>query len=179
MNVPFDRSYWTVPGKFLAGCYPGAKRPDEARTKLTALLDAGIRCIINLMEEYEMHFYDECSEGYEESIRFMAEEKGLLVDCLRMPIMDTNIPTVTKMKMVLDEIDGAIDQGKPVYVHCFGGRGRTGTVVGCWLMRHGMATAGAVLPMIQELRKNDPTWFYPSPENERQRSMVKSWKAGE
>jgi hypothetical protein len=21
--VPFDRSYWVVPGRFLAGCYPG------------------------------------------------------------------------------------------------------------------------------------------------------------
>ncbi|MFZ5949388.1 MAG: fused DSP-PTPase phosphatase/NAD kinase-like protein [Candidatus Rifleibacteriota bacterium] len=29
--------------------------------------------------------------------------------------------------------------GKPVYVHCWGGLGRTGVVVGCWSRRHGEA----------------------------------------
>lgn len=24
-SVPFNRSYWVVPGKFLAGCYPGSE----------------------------------------------------------------------------------------------------------------------------------------------------------
>jgi protein-tyrosine phosphatase len=62
-------------------------------------------------------------------------------------------------------------------VHCWGGKGRTGTVVGCWLMRHGKATSGDVLRTIQQLRKDDPTWFEPSPETERQRWMVKTWKA--
>jgi len=46
-------------------------------------------------------------------------------------------------------------------------------------MRHGRTTVDEVLPMIQELWKNDPTWFEPSPENERQRWMVKSWRVGE
>ena len=34
-------------------------------------------------------------------------------------------------------IDEAMSAGKAVYVHCWGGVGRTGTVVGCWLVRHG------------------------------------------
>jgi protein-tyrosine phosphatase len=126
-----------------------------------------------------MDFYAEAFEGYEENLRLLAGEKGLPVECLRVPIPDTGIPTIVKMRMILDEIDGALDRGRPVYVHCVGGRGRTGTVVGCWLMRHGKATAGDVLSVIEGLRKNDPMWFFPSPENERQRSMVRSWKAGE
>jgi len=35
-----------------------------------------------------------------------------------------------------------------VYVHCWAGRGRTGTVVGCYLKRHGIAEDTNV---IQEL----------------------------
>lgn len=177
MNVPFDRSYWVVPGMFLAGPYPGAIRLHEALGRLEGLLDAGIRRVLDLTLSYEAKWHG--LKGYEEAIRFLAEEKGLSIGCLQVPIPDTGVPTVTKMAMILDEIDGAIDQGERVYVHCLGGRGRTGTVVGCWLIRHGRATAGDVLSVIQGLRKNDPTWFFPSPENETQRSMVKSWKAGE
>ncbi len=29
-SVPFNRSYWVVPGKFLAGCYPGSVNKDKA-----------------------------------------------------------------------------------------------------------------------------------------------------
>ena len=51
--VPFPRSYWVIPGKLLAGFYPGSKDPKEATTKLTALINSGIRHIINLMEPDE------------------------------------------------------------------------------------------------------------------------------
>ncbi len=179
MEVPFERSYWVIPTWFLAGAYPGVEHPDEARTRLAAFLDAGIRCIVNLMEEYETDFYGVGSEGYEESMRLLAEEKGLRIECLRMPIPNRSIPTSATMKMILDAIDGAIDQGKPVYAHCLGGLGRTGTVVGCWLIRHGKTNVDDVFSVIRELRKNDPAWFYPSPENERQRWMVKAWKVGQ
>jgi hypothetical protein len=42
-----------IPEKLLAGCYPGSKNPNEASVKLTALINAGIRHIINLMESDE------------------------------------------------------------------------------------------------------------------------------
>ena len=68
--------------------------------------------------DYEMRIFAEVSEGYEENLRLLAEEKGLPVESLRVPIPDTGIPTVTRMKMILDEIDGALDRGETVYVHC-------------------------------------------------------------
>jgi protein-tyrosine phosphatase len=35
------------------------------------------------------------------------------------------------MTTILDAIDESMTAGKPVYVHCWGGMGRTGTVIGC------------------------------------------------
>ena len=175
--TPFERSYWVVPGQFLAGPYPGATRIDEARAVLEDLLGAGIRFVVNLTQEREREWYG--LEAYEETLMYLAEGKGFRVECLRAPIPDTDIPSVTKMGMVLDEIDGAMGRGKPVYVHCLAGRGRTGTVVGCWLMRHGKATAAGVIAMIHELRKHNSNSYQPSPENDRQRLMVTSWEPGQ
>ena len=39
----------------------------------------------------------------------------------------------------LDAIDAELAAGGLVYVHCWAGCGRTGVVVGCWLVRHGRA----------------------------------------
>ena len=49
-KVPFNRSYWVVPGKLLAGYYPGSEDPLEEERRLKGLVQAGIRHIISLME---------------------------------------------------------------------------------------------------------------------------------
>lgn len=51
----------------------------------------------------------------------------------RMAIRDAGVPrTAADMTAILDCIDGHLERGDVVYVHCWGGVGRTGTVVGCW-----------------------------------------------
>jgi hypothetical protein len=47
-------------------------------------------------------------------------------------------PTVGYVMRILDDIDEARARGGTAYVHCWGGVGRTGTVIGCWLMRHAL-----------------------------------------
>lgn len=178
MSVPFERSYWVVPGKLLAGCYPGAKDPDQAGKKLVGLLDCGIRCIINLMEEHETDWKGESIRPYQEEIGGLAGERGIDVECVRMPVPETSIPTIAAMKEILNRIDRSIGEGKAVYVHCWGGKGRAGTVVGCFLVRHGIAVGKDALKRIVDLRKNDVAHSEPSPENERQRWLVYSWQQG-
>ena len=53
MNKPFERCYWAVKGRLLAGCYPGHEDNEEADLKLAGLLNAGVVTVINLMEEDE------------------------------------------------------------------------------------------------------------------------------
>jgi hypothetical protein len=41
--LPFPRSYWVIPGKLLAGAYPGSDDREEAKEKINALIRSGIR----------------------------------------------------------------------------------------------------------------------------------------
>ena len=82
------------------------------------------------------------------------------------------------MIRILNQIDMCIKYDKPVYVHCWGGKGRTGTVVGCYLARHGMATRNDAIKMIKELRKDTEDCSDPSPETKEQIKMVVNWEKG-
>src|SRR5690606_33442969 len=75
-----------------------------------------------------------------------AESWGERVACLGFPIRDLSIPSEDRMQSILDAIDLSLAAKRPVLVHCYGGVGRTGTVIGCWLRRHRLANAGSVLP---------------------------------
>lgn len=46
--APLERTYWVGPGEFLAGAYPGDTVPEKAAEKLRAIIDAGIRCFVDL-----------------------------------------------------------------------------------------------------------------------------------
>jgi len=92
-----------------------------------------------------------------------------------MPTRDMSVPTDGHMEKILDLIDACVHEDRPVYVHCLGGRGRTGTVVGCYLARHGHAKSLRALDRINALRKDTSNRDRPSPETPDQINMVLRW----
>src|SRR4029077_11114909 len=83
--------------------------------------------------------------SYEDWLKSEAEERSLTVRYHRFPIVDLDVPSVARMREILTQIARALEGDAPVYVHCWGGIGRTGTVVGCWLVEGG-ASGGRAAP---------------------------------
>ncbi len=170
---PIEESYWVISGRLRVGEYPGAWEEGEARRKLRWLLAQGTNVIIDLTEEGEAGL-----RPYHHLLLEESDKTGQVAHHRRMPLKDFSTPTCEQVAEVLDTIDLALSLGKNVYLHCYGGKGRTGTVVGCYLARHGLPGQPA-LDRILSLRSNLPGRHEPSPETEGQNRMVLEWKAGQ
>ena len=169
-NTPINDSYWLVPGRLLAGEYPGAKTKDEARRKLRSFLDAGVNFFLDLTEEGEgLEPYAQLLE--EEA---MARDRGVAYRRLPIPFMD--VPTTDRMSEIQQTIEEALDAGRTVYIHCLGGTGRTGTVLGCYLVEHEVSVAEA-LAEIQRRRRWTKDGWNKSTETPAQVDFVKSWRS--
>lgn len=175
IKAPFPRSWWVEPGRILAGCYPGALEPEMADMKLRALLNACIRSIICLQEENELGANGQPFVEYLSPLRELAKEQNIKIAWQRLPIQDGEIPSIQQMQAILKAIESSVNANHPVYVHCWGGHGRTGTVVGCWLVQQGF-TGEQALEHITQLRKFDPYLCRMlSPHSEEQCQMVLNW----
>ncbi len=170
---PTPRAYWVLDGKFIAGAYPGKKDSGElgGRPEVTQqLLDAGVEVFINLTEDQlGKNNSDAQLDQYD---KFVSQQA--VVE--RHPIRDLDIPTHEEMCIVLDAIDAHLAENKVVYLHCWGGFGRTGTVLGCWLRRNKLATSDSVQEIIDDLRKGAVDGQHrESPEMPLQRQYIKAW----
>lgn len=161
---PIPGSYWVVPGRLLAGEYPGAAEEESARAKLDRIREAGVDLFLDLTEEGEYGLMP-----YEPFLAGLAY--------VRLAVRDLACPTVDEMIHILDTIDAAIDAGQTPYVHCYAGVGRTGTVVGCYLVRHGLPAQDA-LSSIAAWRRGTPNSDRTSPETQAQRNMILGWAGG-
>ncbi|BAA30846.1 protein-tyrosine phosphatase family protein [Pyrococcus horikoshii] len=62
------------------------------------------------------------------------EELKKKVDVLHSPIPDFTAPSLSQLYKIVKWIEEKVKEGKKVYIHCYGGSGRSGTVAVAWLM---------------------------------------------
>jgi len=177
--IPFDRSYVVVPGRLLAGVYPASDDPAETTKKLRRLLTVGVSHVVNLAEPHEANWQGVALVDYEPELNALVVQHGQGIVCRRFPIHDLDVPTVATMRAILDDINEAVAAGRKVYLHCWGGRGRTGTVVGCYLARHGLAVGNEAMALVRYLRRTDAKAHTESPETEAQKEFVRRWTVGQ
>jgi protein-tyrosine phosphatase len=144
-------------GRLIAGRHPCAWGAEEAPAAVHELLEQGVTLFVDLTQEGELEPYDHLVPADRRYVR--------------LPIRDFSVPAEEALETTLDVIDGELGAGGLVYVHCWAGCGRTGVVVGSWLVRHGVDPRAA-LARIAKVRGLG------CPQTLEQRLLVLAWRAG-
>jgi atypical dual specificity phosphatase len=96
-------------GRVILGGLPW---PESTREKLVGR--EGVTSVINLVSERQFPF--------------KVERR------LDIPLTDFSHPEFKDIAPAVDFLQGRVDRGETVYVHCRAGKGRSATVVMCWLV---------------------------------------------
>lgn len=158
--------YWVEPGRVLAGEYPG--HPDSETTavrKIDHLVDHGIRTFVDLTGP------DDRMAPYDGVLGRVSSWRGVELERINHQIPDMGVVERTGYDDVLRSIGRATSRGG-VYVHCWGGVGRTATVIGCMLVDSGL-DGEAALARIRELRTPTRKGHLRAPQTDGQDDVVR------
>lgn len=160
---PHQNCYWVARGRLMAGEYPIVRDPTRGREKLAGILAAGVDEFLDLTDVADR------LEPYHKLGPFGHR---------RMTIRDMDVPEAAFMRQILDHLAVRLAGGRTVYVHCWGGIGRTGTVVACHLMEQARMTADQALAHIAESWETmeKRVRFPRSPQTDAQVDFVRGWK---
>ncbi|MFZ6745072.1 protein-tyrosine phosphatase family protein [Undibacterium sp. JH2W] len=167
---PHHNTYWVKPGQLLAGEYPGALDDETAAIKLEQYLDCGVDYFIDLTEQDELH-------PYAALLMKLAAERGMQVQHHRFAIPDRSTPSSTKlMQDILHSLREALAKQHTVYVHCFGGIGRTGTVIGCYLTEQHQDSKAGLQELAQLWQQMEKKRYWPeTPQTTEQHAWILAW----
>ncbi len=158
------KCYWLVENQIFAGPYPynpGGKQP---LLFLDNLFELGIDSFVDLTEEDELTHY----------CKLLDTHPG--INYARFPIEDYSIPSIDQMRQILAHIKSELEQSRKIYLHCFGGVGRTGTVAGCFLAENGFEGTLAIRELQNRFAASVSSKWNQSPETDAQIAFVTAWR---
>ena len=172
-SAPIPDSYILPDHGLAAGEYPFSFDRAKGLAKLATFLAAGIDCFIDLTTR------DDPLDPYDRELAELAKARGVSARYVRLGITDMDVPSPEHMVRILDFIDAALAAGERPYVHCWGGVGRTGTVVGCFLVRHGLTGDQALAEVARLFGTMSPAkvaaHYGESPQTWEQCEFVRNW----
>lgn len=136
---PTDESNWVLPGRLMVGAFPGVADDFENDRILASLLDAGVTTFVCLQKEYDPFATEEewrsgsAIRPYFDAAVDMASGSRQLA-FLHFGIEDCNVGEDSDVtRFAIDLANRLRYTEEVVYLHCWGGHGRTGTLV-CLLL---------------------------------------------
>lgn len=173
MKPPIPNSYWLIPDRVVCGEYPLDFDHCENEEGMAAILKAGVRSFVNLTQEGELPLYDDLAKSTAGGLDIDPDS----LEFHRHSIPDGKVPeTREAMSSILATIHESLAQDKPVYIHCYGGRGRTGTVGGCLISEiESCDGATALARLVERWQANANSEYSESPESEEQRDFIRNW----
>jgi hypothetical protein len=166
---PLSESYWVEPGQLLAGEYPGHYEAESTRKRVDALIEAGFDTFVDLTRPNEVF-------PYRNILLEQAAVYDVQITHHRFSIGDFGLPTPELMNNILDKIEESLQSGRKIYLHCWGGIGRTGTTVGCYLVRQGRTAEEALDQLSVWWRGVPKSHYHPrSPETHEQVNFIRTW----
>jgi hypothetical protein len=120
-------THWVIPGRLLAGGSLGGLKESE----LMAITNSGIDTFVSLQTSYREYV----REDYRSVLRnITALNKGIFppheISFLHCPIDDHDTLLDNQMWEFIEELSKLLEMdNRSVYIHCYGGHGRTGTVL--------------------------------------------------
>ena len=115
---------WVISGKLAGSPFPLSR-------ELFTLPEQKIMLVVNLT-----------TRGIPNSVKEPLKKRG--VNFKRCTIPDFGVPKPNTIEQYLQSVCETIQQGKAALTHCIAGCGRTGTMIGLFLITHGYSTLEAL-----------------------------------
>eukprot|EP00741_Cyanophora_paradoxa_P002627 tig00000615_g2549.t1 len=182
---PTGYSNWVVPGRLMAGAYPASLNDYEHINTILSILKKGIDTFCCLQAEAEQY----CPESrwrkgqgirtyLQDARELLKREQSQLsqrkVDWLHCKIRDGFIGPDEVVMALVEHLCARFVRGDVLYVHCWGGHGRTGTIVSLMLVYLYGLSADEAMKIVQwthDRRKNPQNMR--SPESPAQIAQVR------
>ena len=193
---PTDESNWVIPGRLLVGAYPSSNHDELNEAILTSILRLGVTTFVCLQQEYQHNGVTEelwrsgrALRPYIFDALAIASRAAILhqndpanggmpkpheIKFLHCPIVDCACTTDEDVQQLAEDLcERLLFTDQVLYIHCWGGHGRTGTIVGVMLgMLYALNDKSALMrtQLYHDLRTC--TLRVPSPQTGPQRKQV-------